>query len=89
MINYHMELDKERLGVTLGQRRVNAQGKPAFEKKQAVCCDCHRIGNMNAHHEDYRKPDEVIWVCDQCHGKRHNTARKKLSLTHYCGNPNS
>lgn len=36
------------------------------------CEDC-RCSNkrLEGHHEDYRKPKEVIWLCKSCHMKRH------------------
>lgn len=33
------------------------------------CCQIH--GKMEAHHEDYDKPLEVVWLCKSCHVKRH------------------
>ena len=35
---------------------------------------CHICGstiNVHAHHEDYSKPLDVIWLCDKCHRIRH------------------
>jgi hypothetical protein len=34
---------------------------------------CERCGNEKslAHHEDYDKPLEVVWLCQPCHKKRH------------------
>lgn len=34
---------------------------------------CTRCGETkaNAHHEDYGKPLDVIWLCRNCHGARH------------------
>lgn len=38
--------------------------------KKQPCCEC---GNKKsqAHHEDYRKPLSVIWLCAKHHGIRH------------------
>ncbi len=33
------------------------------------CEACHRKDYIQAHHEDYSKPTEVIWLCTACHRK--------------------
>jgi hypothetical protein len=44
---------------------------------------CERCGfgiGVQAHHEDYNKPLEVVWLCRPCHGQRHreiNQERRK------------
>lgn len=36
------------------------------------CEDCgDTTKNSEAHHADYDKPLEVVWLCKQCHGKQH------------------
>lgn len=35
---------------------------------------CERCGfalGVQAHHEDYSKPLDVVWLCTKCHGARH------------------
>jgi hypothetical protein len=32
-------------------------------------CNCENI--LQAHHEDYKKPLEVVWLCKECHKLRH------------------
>jgi len=34
---------------------------------------CERCGKPNghAHHEDYSKPLDVVWLCHRCHMRRH------------------
>ena len=34
------------------------------------CCRCGEAKSI-AHHEDYDKPLEVVWLCQPCHKKRH------------------
>lgn len=35
------------------------------------CQLCQEKHDTSAHHCDYGKPTEVIWLCDACHGKAH------------------
>lgn len=34
------------------------------------CCQCGEVKSV-AHHEDYDKPLEVMWLCQPCHKQRH------------------
>jgi hypothetical protein len=38
--------------------------------KPSFCEKCGSTGKLHAHHEDYSKPLDVIWLCVPCHGKR-------------------
>ena len=41
-------------------------------RRPEYCQDCgkkHRY--IHAHHEDYSRPLDVIWLCPPCHAKRH------------------
>ena len=31
-----------------------------------------RLGVAHAHHEDYSKPYDVVWLCPPCHRNLHN-----------------
>jgi hypothetical protein len=32
------------------------------------CSACHSECRPDAHHEDYSKPFEIVWLCRKCHG---------------------
>jgi len=36
-----------------------------------ICDICKNVGNPHAHHEDYSKPFEIIWMCHKCHLYHH------------------
>jgi hypothetical protein len=45
-------------------------------KKGDTCADCGSHGKkMHAHHEDYMKKLDVVWLCTSCHGRRHRKSR--------------
>lgn len=35
------------------------------------CSNCSTEGRIDAHHEDYSKPFEIIWLCRKCHYALH------------------
>lgn len=44
------------------------------------CVRCGATERIQAHHEDYSKPLDVMWLCRPCHGIRHreiNAERRK------------
>ena len=56
--------------------RVYKRVKYAIENGKLVrpdeCSDCGCAeSNIVAHHEDYSKPFDIVWLCVRCHGKRH------------------
>lgn len=42
--------------------------------RPSECECCLEARSVEAHHEDYTKPLEVVWLCRQCHGKKHRKA---------------
>jgi len=36
-------------------------------KKPDLCQLCYEKRKLHAHHEDYKKPLEVLWICEHCH----------------------
>ena len=46
-------------------------------KRKFNCEICGCEENLEAHHNDYNKPLEVIWLCKKCHTNTHIVERKK------------
>lgn len=36
-----------------------------------TCLLCGSSEHIHAHHEDYARPKDIIWMCVMCHKKRH------------------
>lgn len=51
-------------------------------KKPECCPQCGQFKpsrQIHAHHEDYSKPLEVVWMCAMCHVEHHGKASKYRS----------
>ena len=56
----------------------------ALKKGLLVPESCKQCGSHKtvAHHEDYDKPLDVVWLCQPCHIRRHVEIRKARCLNH-------
>ena len=52
-------------------------------EKSKRCWVCGLLGYVEAHHEDYAKPLEVVWVCRKCHRAIDTTGRKRGPVEKY------
>jgi len=43
--------------------------------KKEPCRDCGTTTDVMAHHDDYGKPLDVIWLCRMCHIAEHKKLR--------------
>ena len=50
---------------------VNVRVRSKEIIKPDFCTECGKTGKVEAHHDDYTKPLEVLWVCRKCHFKKH------------------
>jgi len=47
-------------------------------KRPDICESClGRFSKIEAHHEDYSKPREIIWLCIKCHKKADKEKRER------------
>jgi hypothetical protein len=60
----------------LARKAVYYAVKQGILIKPKVCQICNKTGQVEAHHADYNKPLEVIWVCKECHGAIHMTIKE-------------
>lgn len=44
------------------------------------CSECGEEAFIEAHHEDYNKPLEIIWLCKQCHENIHHLNEGQESI---------
>lgn len=49
--------------------KVNNAVRDGKLQKPDRCSRCKKRGKVHAHHEDYSRPLDVIWLCPECHGK--------------------
>lgn len=60
--------------------RAHGLVKKALASGELIRQPCERCGAtewVEAHHEDYSKPLDVVWLCSSCHKQRHVELRKQ------------
>ncbi len=64
------------------KRRSNAHNKVSRAIKSGLLTKqpCIRCGEQKslAHHEDYDKPLEIMWLCQPCHKQRHKELKEEF-----------
>lgn len=70
----HMDVHKTRFVADRNKVRVRAQTRRAVLRgdiSRGPCAACGATDRIHAHHEDYSRPFDVVWLCKACHSKRH------------------
>jgi hypothetical protein len=65
--------------ISSSQVRLQRAVKSGKIIKPEVCSICNNAGTIVAHHPDYTKPLDVIWVCKSCHAKIHNSLKENVA----------
>ena len=60
--------------------RLNYHLRKGNINKPNACSDCNQTKRLDAHHEDYSLPLDVIWLCRQCHANLHYTERRPSTM---------
>ena len=55
----------------LAHRKLNNLIRVGKLVKPQECFECGAVARLDAHHEDYSKPLDVVWLCRSCHLKKH------------------
>ena len=55
-------------------KKVTAAISSGKLKRPSTCSVCGLEGKIEGHHEDYRRPLEVTWLCQSCHKLVHRYA---------------
>lgn len=58
-------------------RSIVAKAKRTGKLIPKPCLVCGASQDIQAHHEDYNKPLEVIWLCRSCHRDLHEARKHK------------
>lgn len=69
----YSDMSESQKGKSKARAKVRYALKVGTIKKcSCLLCD---VFPAQAHHEDYNKPLDVIWLCEPCHKLYHNTFR--------------
>ena len=62
---------------SIARQRLERAVKSGTIERPDVCSACGKKCKPEAHHRNYSKPLEVVWLCNACHAKEHRieTAR--------------
>lgn len=68
----HSELSDEQKYRANVRSKLKMRVRRGLIIKATNCTWCGDSENIEAHHEDYDKPYDVIWLCRKCHDEHHS-----------------
>lgn len=72
----HNEIYRNRYPLKYKAKNAVSNAVAAGKLKSLPCLHCGAL-KTEAHHPDYSKPLDVLWLCRPCHVKEHLKQRKK------------
>ena len=72
------EVNKAWRAEDLRRQRAHNKVRQAIHNGKITWMPCVRCGNEKslAHHDDYDKPLDVMWLCQPCHKQRHKELKE-------------
>ena len=79
-IKFNVEVTRAWRSEDLRRQRAHSMVSRAIKKGELTRMPCIRCGNLKteAHHEDYDKPLDVMWLCSPCHKQRHKELKEEF-----------
>lgn len=79
-----MGVTRQRIDQIIYRDKANARGAVYDAVRSGVLvrpsmCACG-TPRVEAHHPDYSKPLDVVWLCKGCHAAEHSSARRSAAL---------
>ena len=65
-------ISRQRVNQILNPLKHSARYKARKLVRPKKCSRCKKIKALHAHHPDYNKPLDVVWLCSYCHGLEHS-----------------
>ena len=58
----------------LAHKRIHNATKSGRMVRPPKCSACDKSAKIEAHHSDYARPYDVVWLCPPCHNSKHRRA---------------
>jgi hypothetical protein len=72
--------DEEFRRKKLARSYVISNVRHGYIDRPTECQQCRSTSSIEAHHEDYSKPLEVVWLCKSCHMNRHKELKEARNV---------
>ena len=62
------------------RQKLNRAVRSGKVHKPVFCSSCDSDKHLEAHHTDYTKPFDVLWLCRSCHRELHSKIREQSRI---------